>query len=202
VLSAWGFLSTVTKRPAAATATLASKGVGKAFSSRELTYKSLNKQEVWLLAELDNAIARLRMFLAEVAAKEKQLDAMARQFRQQLSRASQRALYAHMPLEASLSVMGEIEERLAGAEVERKHLNAIKRRAQVELEAVQVTKRVEEAKQTLADLQARAQGASQQDQETLAEIHALEQFINEYSQRAGRAITDIARERASQTGSG
>ena len=154
------------------------------------------------MAELDNAIARLRMFLAEVAAKEKQLDAMARQFRQQLSRAPQQALYAHMPLEASLGVMGEIEERLAGIDVKRKHLNSIKRRAQVELEALQVTQQVEEAKQTLAGLQARAEGASQPGQEMLAEIYALERFINEYSQRAGRTITDIARERASQTGSG
>ena len=34
--------------------------------------------------------------------------------------------------------------------------------------------------------------------ETISKINALEQFINEYSQRAAKAITDLAQRRASE----
>lgn len=147
------------------------------------------------MAELDNAIARLRMFLAEVSGKEKQLEALARQFSQQLSRAPQRAIYAHMPLESYLNVMGEIEERLAKVQQEQKHLRSIKQRAQAELDALTVTRQIEEAKKTLADLQGKLKAGDEPRLGIQAAIHELERAIEELSQRAGRAITEAASQR-------
>ncbi len=146
------------------------------------------------MGQIDSAVAKLRLFLAELNNKENHLDAQLRQFRQQMNRAPQQALYAHLPLEASLNVMSEVQERLDRIETERKHLLMIKERANRELEALQLTRRVEDAKDTLAKLQS----LRPKESETISKIEALEQFINDYSQRAGKAITDLAQRRASE----
>ena len=57
-----------------------------------------------------------------------------------------------------------------------------------------MTRQVEDAKDALAKLQS----LQSKDGETISKIHALEQFINDYSQRAAKAITDIAQRRASE----
>ena len=150
------------------------------------------------MVQIDSAVAKLRLFLAELKNKENHLDAQLRQFRQQINRAPQQAIYSRLPLEASLNVMSEVQERLDRIEMERKHLLMIKERANRELEALQLTRQVEDAKNALAKLQS----LRSKDGETTSKIHALEQFINDYSQRAAKAITDIAQRRASEQGSG
>lgn len=146
------------------------------------------------MVQIDSAMAKLRLFLAELKNKENHLDAQLRQFRQQINRAPQQAIYSRLPLEASLNVMSEVQERLDRIEMERKHLLMIKERANRELEALQLTRQVEDAKDTLAKLQS----LQSKESETISKIHALEQFINDYSQRAAKAITDIAQRRASE----
>ena len=150
------------------------------------------------MVQIDSAVAKLRLFLAELKNKENHLDAQLRQFRQQMNRAPQQAIYSRLPLEASLNVMNEVQERLDRTETERKHLLMIKERASRELEALQLTRQVEDAKDTLARLQA----SRCKEGETASKIEALEQFINEYSQRAAKAITDLAQRRASEQESG
>ena len=78
--------------------------------------------------------------------------------------------------------------------MERKHLLMIKERANRELEALQLTRQVEDAKDTLAKLQS----LRSKEGETVSKIQSLEQFINDYSQRAAKAITDLAQRRASE----
>ena len=146
------------------------------------------------MGQIDSAVAKLRLFLAELNNKEIHLDAQLRQFRQQMNRAPQQAIYARLPLEASLNVMSEVQERLDRIEMERKHLLMIKERANRELEALQLTRQVEDAKDTLAKLQS----LRSKEGETISKIQALEQFINDYSQRAAKAITDLAQRRASE----
>ncbi len=146
------------------------------------------------MGQIDSAVAKLRLFLAELNNKEIHLDAQLRQFRQQMNRAPQQAIYARLPLEASLNVMSEVQERLDRIEMERKHLLMIKERANRELEALQLTRQVEDAKDTLAKLQS----LRSKEGETVSKIQALEQFINDYSQRAAKAITDLAQRRASE----
>lgn len=146
------------------------------------------------MVQIDSAMAKLRLFLAELKNKENHLDAQLRQFRQQINRAPQQAIYSRLPLEASLNVMSEVQERLDRTEMERKHLLMIKERANRELEALQLTRQVEDAKDALAKLQS----LRSKDGETTSKIQALEQFINDYSQRAAKAITDIAQRRAAE----
>ena len=150
------------------------------------------------MGQIDSAVAKLRLFLAELNNKEIHLDAQLRQFRQQMNRAPQQAIYVRLPLEASLNVMSEVQERLDRIEMERKHLLMIKERANRELEALQLTRQVEDAKDTLAKLQS----LRSNEGETISKIQALEQFINDYSQRAAKAITDLAQQRASEQESG
>ena len=105
------------------------------------------------MVQIDSAVAKLRLFLAELKNKEDHLDAQLRQFRQQINRAPQQAIYSRLPLEASLNVMSEVQERLDRIKMERKHLLMIKERANRELEALQLTRQVEDAKDALAKLQ-------------------------------------------------
>ena len=104
------------------------------------------------VSQLDLAMANLRIRLAEIEDRERQLDAQVSQFRQQLRRVPRQAVYGQAGLETSLAAMGEIEERLADAEAVRGRLVRIKSTASQELEALVVLKQVDEARTTLSDL--------------------------------------------------
>ena len=146
------------------------------------------------LSQLQTAMAALRLRLAEIQNKERQLDAMIAQFRTQVRRLPRQAAHGQVSLDASLSAMGEIEERLADAMVIRSRLLAIKKTCEEELEALDLVKRVDEARRALADLRKRV-GTSGTDDDTGAEIRRLEQFIAEHSKRAEWAITASYQER-------
>lgn len=138
------------------------------------------------VSQLEKAMATLRMGLAEMESKEAQLDAQITQFRQQLRRVPRQAMYGQAGLDASLSAMGEIEERLADAEAIRRRLLRIKAAAAQELESLVLLKQVDEARAALTGLRRRPDAA---DAETAAEIRRLEEFIAEGSKRAEQAIT-------------
>jgi len=146
------------------------------------------------MSQLDQAMATLRISLATVQHKEQQLELMINQFRAQVRRLPRQVIYGKTPLEVSLSAFSEIEERLADALATRRRLLAIKKTALEELEALELIKRVDEARRSLADLRQRLQ-VSDEEEETLAEIRRLEQFIAEHSKRAEAAITASYQER-------
>jgi prophage DNA circulation protein len=141
------------------------------------------------MPQIQQAMARLRLLLADIESKSQQVQAMTRQFRAQLRRLPQQAIYGRTTLEGVLSIMAEIEDRLADAEAAQRRLDTIRARAQGELEALQLLLQVEEARKRLASLKGRAQETVEVDEETRAEIRQLEAFIASNSQRAGRAIT-------------
>jgi septal ring factor EnvC (AmiA/AmiB activator) len=145
-------------------------------------------------SQLQQTMATLRMSLAEIQSKERQLDSMINQFRTQLRRLPRQVIYGRTPLEVSLSAMGEIEERLADALVMKRRLLTIKKAARDELAALESVKQVDEARRSLANLK-RQILVSGEDAETLAEIRQLEQFIAEHSKRAEQAITASYQER-------
>ena len=136
-------------------------------------------------------MANLRIGLAEMQNKEEHLDAQISQFKQQLRRVPRQAMYGQASLDASLAAMGEIEERLTNAEAVRRRLLQIKTSATRELEALVVLKQVDEAKTKLSALK-RSRAT---DEETLAEIRQLEEFVAVQGARAGQAITDSYEER-------
>lgn len=140
------------------------------------------------ISQLQQAIATLRISLAEITSKERQLDSMIAQFRTQLRRFPRQTIYGKTGLEASLTAMGEIEERLADSVASRRRLLAIKKSATEEVEALELIKRVDEARRNLQELKQRTR-VSEEDEETAAEVLRLEQFIAENSKRAEWAIT-------------
>ena len=68
------------------------------------------------VSQLQQAMAALRLSLAEIRHKEEQLDASIAQFRTQLRRLPRQTIYGRAPLDMALSAMGEVEERLRDAE--------------------------------------------------------------------------------------
>ncbi len=145
-------------------------------------------------SQLEKTMATLRISLAEVRDKERQLDSMIGQFRTQLRRLPRQVIYGRTALDASLAAMGEIEERLADAIAQRNRVLAIKKTATEELEALELVKQLDEARRSLQELRQRARLSesapfSEENGEVLAEMRRLEQFIAEHSKRAEWAIT-------------
>ena len=145
-------------------------------------------------SQLQMTMAALRISLAEIRNKESQLDHLIAQFRTQLRRLPRQVVYGRTSLDASLAAMGEIEERLADALVNRRRLLAIKKTATQELESLEVVKQVDEARRSLSALRQQAR-VSGPDEATDTEIKRLEKFIAEYSKRAELIITASYEER-------
>ena len=138
------------------------------------------------MPQMQQAISNLRLLLASVRAKDEELEALARQFRRQLERAPRYAIQGGNPLEATLNLMGEIQERLDSVEEQRKHLSAVRRQVETELVALNITEKIAHAKEELAQLRASQDAGEEVDEGRIAE---LRRFIEEASLRAGEAIT-------------
>ena len=143
------------------------------------------------LKKLDLTIARLRLLLADVTAREAALQDQRRTCRDQHDKLITFCMYGDTNLDTVLSMLGDVEERQAGVEATARALAAIRKRAENELESLQLTKGIEEAKTLLNELQAQqaaGRGALSPD-EIQAEISRLQALINEASERAARTIT-------------
>ena len=140
-------------------------------------------------------MATLRLGLAEMRNKENQLDQLVNQFQTQLRRLPRQVVYGQGSLDMSLAAMSEIEERLDDAMANRRRLLAIKDTATQELEALQLLKRVDDARAKLASL--KRSGTSVND-DVSDEVRQLENFIAANSRQAEQAITDRFRERTNR----
>ncbi len=140
-------------------------------------------------SQLQQTTANLRIGLAEIENKERQLESMIAQFRTQLRRLPRQVIYGSTGLDASLSALGEIEERLADATATRRRLATIKKATMDELAALESVKQVGEARRSLADLKRLVRDYGE-DAETGMEIRRLEAFIAEHSKRAELTITE------------
>ena len=147
------------------------------------------------ISQLEQAMATLRLGLAEMRNKENQLDQLVNQFQTQLRRLPRQVVYGQGSLDMSLAAMSEIEERLDDAMGNRRRLLAIKETATQELEALQLMKRVDEARSKLASL--KRSGTSGND-DVSDEVRQLENFIAANSRQAEQAITDRFRERTNR----
>jgi low affinity Fe/Cu permease len=146
------------------------------------------------LKKLDLTIARLRLLLADVTAREAALEEQRRTCREQHNKLVTFSMYGDSTLDSVLAMMADVQERLSHLEATSKSLAAIRKRAENELESLQLTKGIEEAKVLLAELQAK-QAAALQDaadalspEEIQSEIARLRQLINEASERAAQTI--------------
>ncbi len=148
-------------------------------------------------SQLQQTMATLRMSLAEIENKESQLNSMISQFRTQVRRLPRQFIYGRTALDASISAMGEIEERLADAQASRRRLMTIKKAVTEELAALESVKQVDEARQSLSELK-RRWGTTGEDTDAKPEIRRLEQFIAEHSRRAEQVITERYEERTQE----
>jgi hypothetical protein len=146
------------------------------------------------LSQLQQTMATIRLSLAEMRHKEQQLEAMISQFRTQLRRLPRQVVYSNTTLDASISAMGEIEERLNDTLAVQRRLLIIKKSAMDELAALESVKQVDEAKNLLSNIKLQIADSGENDN-ALAEMRRLEQFIAEHSKRAEVAITERYQER-------
>jgi C4-dicarboxylate-specific signal transduction histidine kinase len=137
---------------------------------------------------LDAMIARLRLMLADIAAKEATCEGLRQQYREQRNKVVGYTLYSETTLETSLGLLGDIAERLRDTELMLEHLGMIRRKAESELESLQLTKRVEQARAELARLQQRQSSDTDTQPDAESEIRRLQNLINEASDLAARTI--------------
>src|SRR5690242_5784874 len=107
------------------------------------------------LKKIDITIARLRLLLADVSAREKSLEDQRRVLREQQNKLVTYSMYGDSSLDSVLSMLGDVQERVTHLEATSQSLAAIRKRAEYELESLQLTKGIEEAKVLLQQLQAR-----------------------------------------------
>ncbi|HEY1292517.1 MAG TPA: hypothetical protein VGJ60_05430 [Chloroflexota bacterium] len=143
------------------------------------------------LKKIDITIARLRLLLADVASRERGLEDQRRVCREQQNKLVTFCMYGDGSLDSVLAMLADVQERVTHIEATAQSLAAIRKRAEFELESLQLTKGIEEAKVLLQQLQARP--AALTDVETQAEIARLQALINEASERAGQNIERATR---------
>ncbi len=150
------------------------------------------------LKKIDITIARLRLLLADVSARERGLEEQRRTAREQQNKLVTFSMYGDSSLDSVLAMLADVQERLAHVDATAQSLAAIRKRAEFELESLQLTKGIEEAKVLLRELQAR-QAAPLDTADALspaeiqAEIARLRALINEASERAAQTIERAAR---------
>ena len=83
-------------------------------------------------------MASLRIRLAEIQNKEEHAETLINQFRTQLRRLPRQVVYGTISLDASLTSMGEIEERLNDALATHRWILEFKKSAVYELEALEL----------------------------------------------------------------
>jgi hypothetical protein len=149
------------------------------------------------LKKIDITIARLRLLLADVSAREKGIEDQRRVFREQHNKLVTFSMYGDSSLDSVLAMLADVQERLTHLDATSQSLTAIRKRAEFELESLQLTKGIEEAKVLLQDLQARQAAVGTADALSPAEIQAeiarLQSLINEASERAAQNIERAAR---------
>jgi hypothetical protein len=145
------------------------------------------------LKKIDITIARLRLLLAEVKAREASLEDQRRTAHDQRNKLVTFSIYGDATLDSVLAMLADVEERLAHVEAKGRSLTAVRKRAELELESLQLTKGIEEAKALMHELQAR-QAAPIDAPDALsateiqAEIARLQALINEASEQAAKSI--------------
>jgi hypothetical protein len=145
------------------------------------------------LKKIDLTIARLRLLLADISARETAIEDQRRTCNDQRAKLITFSMYGDTTLDSVLAMLSDVDERLSHIEATARSLTAVRKRAEVELESLQLTKGIEEAKVLLQQLQAKqASDIDAAEPLTAAEIQAeiarLQSLINEASERAAKTI--------------
>src|SRR5437764_9203065 len=146
--------------------------------------------------KLDLTIARLKLLLADVGAKRNALAATRHQYQDQIARLVPFAVHEDAGVDRTLAMMREVDARLQELVRQERYLEAIRAKAQFELESLQLTKLIEETRAQLAVLRQRQReaGARHTDGDSdpawlAGEIRLLEEVIAEASGAAAKSIS-------------
>jgi hypothetical protein len=161
-------------------------------------FQPANPTRVRRMQKLDVMIARMRLLLADVAAREAEVHQVIRQCHSQTEKIMSFALYGEATLDSSLAMMSDVHERLEHSERMLQQLELVRTRLEAELESLQLTKRIEGLRVELSALRAQAdwpEGADvPADSLDLARrMQELQDEINEASERAARTIGERSR---------
>ena len=145
------------------------------------------------MQKLDVMIARMRLLLADVSAREAEANQLVRQCNLQTEKILSFTLYGEATLDSTLAMMADVQERLDQSERTLRHLQHVRTRLETELESLQLTRRIETLRSELATLQAlgdRVEAAEEAGGpiDVARRIHELQDEINEASERAARTI--------------
>lgn len=141
---------------------------------------------------LDQTIARLRLLLAEIKGREESHAATRRQYEEQIARVIDVAVRGEAGLDRALAMTADLDARLHDLAGQERYLARIKGQAQRELESLQITKTIEEARAQIALL--RQEQEQEHDKSAAgadrlkAEIRRLEDVIATASDEAARSI--------------
>src|SRR5919205_341823 len=91
------------------------------------------------IKKIDLTIARLRLLLADITAREKALDDQRRTCRKQHNKLVTFSMYGASSLDSVLTMLADVQERLTHIEATSRSLAAIRKRAENELESLQLT---------------------------------------------------------------
>lgn len=136
------------------------------------------------MEQLEQAMGRLRLLLAQVAQKREQSENLKQQFERQMSQVASYGSYGQVDLDQLLILMADMEDKLSKEATTLRHLSEIERKARAELDSLELTRRVEQAKAELASLEGQANlNSDQRDR-----VRALHRLISEDSGAAARRI--------------
>ena len=145
------------------------------------------------MQKLDVMIARMRLLLADVAARESAANQAIRQCELQTEKIMSFTLYGEASLDSTLAMMSDVQERLDQSERTLRQLQLVRTRLEAELESLQLTRRIESLRTELLTLQARDDSPRDTDTDpapvdVARRIRELQDEINEASERAARTI--------------
>lgn len=147
------------------------------------------------MQKIDLSIARLKLLLAELAGKREAIITTRHQYREQIERLKSVVVHEDADVERTLAMIMDVDARLQQLERQEQYLEAIRAKAQRELDSLQLTKLIEETRGQIAALRQRESeaGASHgaaTDASIAVEIRRLEEVITVASDAAARSISN------------
>ncbi len=109
------------------------------------------------MQEIERRMALLRLMLADITTREEQCRANLQQLQTQQQRVIDFSVQRNASVASALSLLAETEERQRQEQMTLRHLHALRRRAQSELDALRLTQGVTDARKRLAELETRRQ---------------------------------------------
>lgn len=107
--------------------------------------------------EIERRMAMLRLMLADITARQEQSQANEQQLYTQYQRIIDFAVQRNAGVANALALLAETEQHLSQERATLRHLEALRRRAQSELDTLSLTRSVADAQQRLIELETRRQ---------------------------------------------